>query len=332
VVQAYKKMGMLARALATATAGRETEGSGGTLPLHISVAGANYENTVLLLKECREHSPKTLTATVSGSTLLHLAASRPEGVPIVKFLLRECSDVCSPMLLAKDSRGLTPLQVATSAKFSAEFSLKNAESFARTIIGKGNMPQFTQDRIREQQTDRPRRMLEQAKETVSLLNEPTMMARTAEAERQTKLMEEQKLREKEEKITKELRSLVEGKKWGEILADYTLSSCEVIQTTTLKYLASTVSDSEASTILPPLTPELMKAVKRYMSGHEDDPVLKSCLVLLAEFSNQEESSSILLSDSGKEVLSLVLRLLRSLHTDLQRLCVSILHHVNTEDN
>jgi hypothetical protein len=106
----------------------------------------------------------------------------------------------------------------------------------------------------------------------------------------------------------------------------------VIQTTTLKYLASTVSDSEASTILPPLTPELMKAVKRYMSGHEDDPVLKSCLVLLAEFSNQEESSSILLSDSGKEVLSLVLRLLRSLHTDLQRLCVSILHHVNTEDN
>lgn len=64
VVQAYKKMGCLATALAT------PNGKRGALPVHIAASHCNYENTVLLLKECKEHSPESLTATMSGIKVL----------------------------------------------------------------------------------------------------------------------------------------------------------------------------------------------------------------------------------------------------------------------
>ena len=129
MVQAYKKFaGLLAKALAT------TDGKRGALPIHIAVSHCNYEHTVLLLKEYKEHSPESLTATVSGieilpsqthdlllfrnvgETLMHIAASMCDGVMIVKYLLREYRDICEPMLLARNNRKDTPLQVADGTK------------------------------------------------------------------------------------------------------------------------------------------------------------------------------------------------------------------------
>ena len=117
--------GLLAKALAT------TDSKRGALPIYIAVSHCNYEHTVLLLKEYKVHSPESLTATMSGieilptlthnklllfrnvgETLLHIAASMCDGVLIVKYLLREYRDICEPMLLARNNRRDTPLQVA----------------------------------------------------------------------------------------------------------------------------------------------------------------------------------------------------------------------------
>ena len=119
----------------------------GPIPLHMAIIASSYENTVLLLKECQENCPETLTATwngvqfshlinhaffvylfcsfsfsfstlSTGNTLLHLAASRPERGPIIKYLLREYKDITIPMLLAKDNRDDIPLNNAESVKVS----------------------------------------------------------------------------------------------------------------------------------------------------------------------------------------------------------------------
>lgn len=52
----------------------------------------------------------------AGETLMHIAASMPDGVLIVKYLLREYRDVCNTMLLVKNNRGVTPLQEAGGTK------------------------------------------------------------------------------------------------------------------------------------------------------------------------------------------------------------------------
>jgi hypothetical protein len=194
------------------------------------------------------------------------------------------------------------------------------------------MPQFAQDSTREFHTRRPRQQLEKAKVIIGLLSEPTMQAKAAEAERETMLREEQKFRELELKIADELRALLQGEKW-EAIEEYVLSICEYTQKLTLKYLASVVgSGSEIPVALPPLTKEVMAVTKKYIGRSEDDPFLKSSLMLLAEFSHQKDSASLLQSDN-EGVLLLVLKHLRSLQTHLQRLCVTILFHtaVNTED-
>jgi hypothetical protein len=323
VVQAYKKFaGLLAKALAT------TDGKRGALPIHIAVSHCNYEHTVLLLKEYKEHSPESLTATVSGETLMHIAASMCDGVMIVKYLLREYRDICEPMLLARNNRRDMPLQVADGTKSSAEFQLTCAESFARTVNAQGRMPQSAQDSTREFHTRRPRQQLEKAKEIISLLSEPTLQAKAAEAERETLLREKQKLQKRELKIADELRALLQDEKW-EAIEEYVVSTCEETQ----KYLASVVGgDSEIPVALPPLTKEVLAVTKKYIGRSEDDPFLKSSLMLLAEFSHQKDSASLLLSDN-EGVLLLVLEHLRSLQTDLQHLCVTILFHtaINTED-
>ena len=64
VVQFYKKLGYLTAALGPAGEGTAEETT--APPLHIAVMHSHYENTVLLLKESREHSPESLTATNSG--------------------------------------------------------------------------------------------------------------------------------------------------------------------------------------------------------------------------------------------------------------------------
>ena len=72
VVQAYKTAGLLARALATTDESEEEEaamGSGAT-PLHTAVISSNYENTVLLLKEYKNHCPEKITATKSGEYIM----------------------------------------------------------------------------------------------------------------------------------------------------------------------------------------------------------------------------------------------------------------------
>lgn len=52
----------------------------------------------------------------AGETLMHIATSMPDGVLIVKYLLREYRDVCNTMLLVKNNRGVTPLQEAGGTK------------------------------------------------------------------------------------------------------------------------------------------------------------------------------------------------------------------------
>ena len=47
---------------------------------------------------------------------MHIAASMSDGVLIVKYLLREYREVCEPMLLTKNNRRATPLQVAEGTK------------------------------------------------------------------------------------------------------------------------------------------------------------------------------------------------------------------------
>ena len=64
VVQAYKKAGLLATALSYAEV--EGERGKGPTPLHLAIVNSSYENTVLLLKECQENCPETLTATWNG--------------------------------------------------------------------------------------------------------------------------------------------------------------------------------------------------------------------------------------------------------------------------
>ena len=47
---------------------------------------------------------------------MHIAASMPDGVLIVKYLLREYRDACDTMLLVKNNGGVTPLQEAGGTK------------------------------------------------------------------------------------------------------------------------------------------------------------------------------------------------------------------------
>ena len=70
MVQAYRKASLLAKALSTRTIIKGVEGrdgGDGRNPLHIAIILGSYENTVLLLKECQEHCPDALTATVNGT-------------------------------------------------------------------------------------------------------------------------------------------------------------------------------------------------------------------------------------------------------------------------
>lgn len=339
VVQAYKTSGLLTKALTT-TEEKETkntdreppEGSGAT-PLHKAVIFSNYENIVLLLKEYEEHCPEAVTALSYGSTLMHLAAYGPDKVPIIKYFLREYKDICIPMLLVKDNRGQTPQKVAVEFKFTAEFRYANikrsaeisskrfAESSSQRVHGTAN----TYGRDIESQIATPRRHLEQAKEMVNLLHEPTMQARTI-------LKKEQLFHEKKVAITAEVHDLLNEEKWDDVLTNYILSSDEHTQKISLNILASTViTSSEIFVSFPSLTAELLKVMKKYLEGIEDDVVLKGSLKLLVEWSNDNKSRDILLSDS-EGVLTLVLKLLRSLDTDIQYLCVSILLHIaaNTE--
>lgn len=79
VVQAYKKAGLLARALSTATQDED-----GSTPLHVATHSSRYENTVLLLKECQEHCPEILTATRNGiehKFLFHMVVHIPFPLP-----------------------------------------------------------------------------------------------------------------------------------------------------------------------------------------------------------------------------------------------------------
>jgi hypothetical protein len=268
---------------------------------------------------------------------LHLAVSKSEGGSIVKYLLREHKDICLPMLLAKNSNKTTPLETAGSTKSHAEFSLAHAKTFAETCA-RGVQSSFTQNHMKEFHMQRPRKALEQAKELISLLHEPTMHARAAEAERQAKLREEEQFREKELKLRGELESLLQSEQWDALMTDYVLSSDEDTQKIALNFLASVVGDSEASLVLPPLTTELLKLLKKYLEWPEDDPVLKNSLKLVAQFSIDKDSSTVFLTDTyseqGVDVLSPVLKLLRSLHTGLQYLCVTTLLHLaeNREDN
>ena len=102
---------------------------------------------------------------------MHLAASRSEGVSIVKYLLREHKDICIPMLLAKDCRDYIPLENSEAVKvgdaptclcqssslyyliqFRAESSLAHAKSAAESSIRRTNFSKYTQNNIKEQQT------------------------------------------------------------------------------------------------------------------------------------------------------------------------------------
>ena len=52
----------------------------------------------------------------AGETLMHIAASMPDGVLIVKYLLREYREVYDKVLLVKNNRGDIPLEVAGATK------------------------------------------------------------------------------------------------------------------------------------------------------------------------------------------------------------------------
>lgn len=128
---------------------------------------------------------------------------------------------------------------------------------------------------------------------MNLLNEPTMLARAAEAERQSMLREKQKSEEKEKILIEELKALLQENKWEVIISDYLLSQVKAIQKFSMEYLASEI---ETSTELPPLTLELLQTLKKYIGIEEDDPVVKSSLILLAEFSKHKENVALIMDD------------------------------------
>lgn len=103
VVQAYKKAGLLVRALSTATQNED-----GSTPLHIAVHSSSYENTVLLLKECQEHCPDILTATRNGighklPLSCHSSYTSPSPPPLSLFfsLVCRCHTFASGCILVR---------------------------------------------------------------------------------------------------------------------------------------------------------------------------------------------------------------------------------------
>ena len=59
-VQAYRRAKLLPEALSVATDGDHK------LPIHVALLSESYENTALLLKECREYYPEALQASSMG--------------------------------------------------------------------------------------------------------------------------------------------------------------------------------------------------------------------------------------------------------------------------